>query len=60
MTRRVGVIDAREKCLKAAVFEDEEEAVKVLTEREERLKRAKARDEEEQGMQMVLFRKSDK
>ena len=36
MTRRVGVIDALEKCLKAAIFEDEEEAVEVLTERDER------------------------
>jgi DNA sulfur modification protein DndC len=49
MTRRVGVIPALEKCLKAAVFEDEDEAVKVLTEREERLKKARARDEDDQG-----------
>ncbi len=60
MTRRVGVIDALEKCLEAAVFEDEAEAVKVLTERQERMKKAGARAEEEQGMQMVLFRESDR
>jgi hypothetical protein len=47
MTRRVGVIPALEKYLKAAVFEDEEEAVKVLMERDERLKRAKARHEDD-------------
>ncbi len=55
MTRRVGVIDALEKCLKAAVFEDEEDAVKVLTERDERMKRLKARDEDDQAGQLVLF-----
>jgi DNA sulfur modification protein DndC len=55
MTRRVGVIDALEKCLKAAVFEDEEDAVKVLTERDERLKRLKARDGDDPPGQMVLF-----
>ena len=28
MARRLGVIDALEKCLKAAIFEDEEEAIR--------------------------------
>ena len=55
MTRRVGVIEALEKCLKAAVFEDEAEAFQVLTERDERLKRAKARDQDDQEGQLVLF-----
>ena len=45
MTRRVGVIDALEKCLKAAIFEDEEEAVEVLTERDKRLKTAEETEE---------------
>jgi DNA sulfur modification protein DndC len=53
MTRRVGVIDALEKCLKAAVFEDEQEAFEVLSERDQRIKALKARDGESQ---MVLFR----
>ena len=39
MTRRVGVIDALEKCLKAAVFENETEAIEVLTERERSVSR---------------------
>src|SRR4029077_4629896 len=56
MTRRVGVIDALEKCLKAAIFEDEEEAVEVLTERDKRLKILKGQDEDGQGRQMALFR----
>ena len=55
MTRRVGVIDALEKCLKAAIFEDEEEAVEVLTERDKRLKKLKA-EEDDQSRQLVLFR----
>ncbi len=55
MTRRVGVIEALEKCLKAAIFEDEEEAVGILTERDQRLKRLKGQ-EDDQGKQMVLFR----
>jgi hypothetical protein len=55
MTRRVGVVEALEKCLKAAVFEDEEEAVKVLTERDQRLKSLKARDHDDQAGQMELF-----
>ena len=55
MTPRVGVIEALEKCLKAAVFEGEEEAFQVLTERDERLKRAKARDEDDREGQMVFF-----
>ena len=33
MTRRVGVIEALEKCLKAAIFGSEQEAVEVLTTR---------------------------
>ena len=56
MTRRVGVIDALEKCLKAAIFEDEEEAVGILTEREQRLKLLKSQDDRDQGKQQVLFR----
>ena len=55
MTRRVGVTDALEKCLKAAIFEDEEEAVEVLTERDKRLKKLKAQ-EDDQIHQLVLFR----
>ena len=38
MTRRVGVIDALEKCLKAAIFENEADAIEVLTERDRRLR----------------------
>jgi hypothetical protein len=53
MTRRVGVIDALEKCLKAAIFEDEAEAFEVLSERDQRIKALKAREGENQ---MVLFR----
>ena len=57
MTRRVGVIEALEKCLKAAVFEDEQEAFAVLSERETRLKRLKEGDEDDRGGQMVMFSK---
>lgn len=46
MTRRVGVIDALEKCLKAAIFADEEEALEVLTERGKRLKNLKDHEDE--------------
>jgi DNA sulfur modification protein DndC len=53
MTRRVGVIDALEKCLKAAIFEDEEEAFEVLSERDQRIQALKVRDGESQ---IVLFR----
>src|SRR5262249_36116194 len=53
MTRRVGVIDALEKCLKAAIFEDEAEAFEVLSERDQRIKALKAREGDHQ---MVLFR----
>ena len=58
MTRRVGVIDALEKCLKAALFENEKEAVEVLTERDRRLKTLKDRDDqaEDERRQLVLFR----
>ena len=55
MTRRVGVTDALEKCLKAAVFADEKEAIEVLTERDKRLKTLKA-DEDDHSRQLVLFR----
>jgi DNA sulfur modification protein DndC len=56
MTRRVGVIDALEKCLKAAIFENEEDAVKVLTERERTLKRLKNRELDDEEGRLVLFR----
>ena len=39
MARRVGVVDALEKCLKAAIFENEADAINVLTERDKRLQR---------------------
>ena len=58
MTRRVGVIEALEKCLKAAVFEDEKEAFAVLTERDQRLKRLKGEGEDEQSGRMPLFSRS--
>ena len=58
MAPRVGVIEALEKCLNAAVFEDEKDAFAVLTERDQRLKRLKDEDEGSQGGQMVLFSKS--
>ena len=53
-TRRVGVTDALEKCLKAAIFSDEEDAIEVLTEREKRLKSLKA-EEDDRIHQLVLF-----
>ena len=56
MTRRVGVIDALEKCLKAAIFENEEDAVKVLTERDRTLKRLKDRESDDEERRLVLFR----
>jgi DNA sulfur modification protein DndC len=55
MSRRVGVTEQLEKCLKAAIFEDEQEAVEVLTERDKRLKKLKAH-EDDQIHQLVLFR----
>jgi hypothetical protein len=55
MTRRHGVTDALEKCLKAAVFADEKEAIEVLTERDKRLKTLKA-EEDDHSRQLVLFR----
>ncbi len=55
MTRRVGVTEALEKCLKAAIFEDEEDAVEVLTERTERLLTLKSQDEEYPSGQLPLF-----
>jgi DNA sulfur modification protein DndC len=58
MTRRVGVRDALKKCLRAAIFENEADAIKVLTERDRRLKRLKDKDREldEEERQLVLFR----
>jgi DNA sulfur modification protein DndC len=56
MTRRHGVIDALERCLKAAIFEDEEEAVGILTKRDQQLKSLKGQDEDDQRRQLVLFR----
>ena len=55
MTRRVGVMDALEKCLKAAVFADEAEAIEVLTERDRRLETLRA-EEDDHNRQLVLFR----
>lgn len=55
MTRRVGVIDALEKELRAGFYRTEEEAVGVLTERARRkrlIEEADARD----GEQLELFR----
>lgn len=56
MTRRVGVIDALEKCLKAAIFENEEDAIKVLTERDRTLKRLQDRELDDEAGRLVLFR----
>ena len=56
MTRRVGVIEALEKCLKSAIFENEEDAVAVLTERDRKLKRLQDREMDEQEEKLVLFR----
>jgi DNA sulfur modification protein DndC len=56
MTRRVGVIDALKKCLRSALFENETEAVEVLTERERTLKSLKDRELDEEERRMVLFR----
>jgi DNA sulfur modification protein DndC len=56
MTRRVGVIDALKKCLKAAIFEDEEEAVEVLTVRDQRLKGLTVLDEDDPGRRLGLYR----
>ena len=55
MTRRVGVTDALEKCLKAAIFETEEDAVGVLTERTERLRKLRDEDENYPSGQLALF-----
>ena len=55
MTRRVGVIEALEKCLKAAIFENEKDAVDVLTARDKRLKKLKDQEDDE-SRQMELFR----
>jgi DNA sulfur modification protein DndC len=46
MTRRHGVTDALEKCLKAAVFADEKDAIAVLTERDKRLEKLKADEDD--------------
>lgn len=56
MTRRVGVIDALEKCLKSAIFVNEEDAIKVLTERDRKLKSLKDRELDEEDRRLVLFR----
>ncbi|MGO9916011.1 MAG: DNA phosphorothioation system sulfurtransferase DndC, partial [Isosphaeraceae bacterium] len=55
MARRGGVTKALEKCLKAAIFETEEDAVEVLTERTERLLTLKSQDEEYPSGQLPLF-----
>ncbi len=55
MARRGGVTKALEKCLKAAIFETEEDAVEVLTERTERLRTLKSQDEEYASGQLPLF-----
>jgi DNA sulfur modification protein DndC len=47
MARRAGITEALEKCLRAAVFETEADAVEVLTERDNRLKKLKEQNEEE-------------
>ncbi len=57
MTRRVGVIDALEGRLKSALFENEQEAVEVLTERYRRLRVLSGDEEaEDRRRQLELFR----
>ena len=45
MTRRVGVTEALENCMKAAIFSGEDEAIEVLTGRDHRLKQVRAGDD---------------
>jgi DNA sulfur modification protein DndC len=53
MTRRVGVTEALEKCLKGAIFESKDEAFEVLTARDKRLKKL---GEDDDDRQLPLFR----
>ncbi len=55
MARRVGVVDALEKCLKAAIFVNEADAIEVLTERDRRLETLRSQ-EDERNRQLVMFR----
>jgi DNA sulfur modification protein DndC len=46
MTRRVGVTEALENCMKAAIFSGEDEAIEVLTERDKCLKQMRVGEEQ--------------
>lgn len=54
MTRRAGIYDALEDCLKVGQFESEEEAIRIRTEQEARLKAAIS-EEPRQTPQKMLF-----
>ena len=54
MTRRAGVYEALEDCLKAGQYESEEEAIRIRTEQEARLKAAIG-DEPPPSPQKMLF-----
>lgn len=54
MTRRAGVFDALEDCLKAGQYGSEEEAIRIRTEQEARLKAAEG-EEERKSPQKMLF-----
>ncbi|HVA45551.1 MAG TPA: hypothetical protein VNH11_04120 [Pirellulales bacterium] len=58
MTRRAGVFDALEECLKAGQFESEEEAIRIRTEQEARLKAAEG-EEPKRSPQKRLFEEGD-
>lgn len=58
MTRRAGVFDALEDCLRAGQFESEEEAIRIRTEQEARLKAAMG-EEEKKSPQKRLFEEED-
>jgi DNA sulfur modification protein DndC len=58
MTRRAGVFDALEDCLKAGQYESEEEAIRIRTDQEARLKAAEG-DEEKKSPQKMLFSDGD-